>query len=892
MFQIHTVEIEWGGRKLRLESGRMARQADAAVVAQYGETSVLATVVAAKSVKPGIDFFPLTVNYQERTYAAGKIPGGFFKREGRPSEKETLTSRLIDRPIRPLFVEGFKNEVQVVVTVLSHDLENDPDILGMVAASAALTLSGVPFLGPIGAARVGLINGEFVLNPMIDEMANTSLDLVVAGTQDAVMMVESEAKELPETQMLEAVMFGQRSFQPVINAIIGLAEKAAKEPWNYQPADYSDKKAQMKGLIESDLRAAFATPEKQKRHELVDAAKQRAFEAMLPAEASPSDQVALVGVFKSLEQDVVRGDIIRTGRRIDGRDLKTVRPIQSDVRVLPRTHGSALFTRGETQALVVATLGTGEDEQFVDSLEGTRKERFMLHYNFPPYSVGETGRMGSPGRREIGHGKLAWRAVHPLLPSQEEFPYTIRIVSEITESNGSSSMATVCGSSLALMDAGVPLKSPVAGIAMGLIKEGNDFAVLSDILGDEDHLGDMDFKVAGTTNGVTSLQMDIKITGITEEIMRVALDQAHQGRMHILGEMAKALGTARSELGEHAPRIETIKIPVDKIREVIGSGGSVIREIVAESGAKIDIQDDGTVKIAASKRESIEAALNRIKGITQEPEIGAIYKGKVVKVMEFGAFVNFFGAKDGLVHISQLTQGRPATVGEVVKEGQEVYVKLLGFDDRGKVRLSMKVVDQATGKELPPEPRPEGGSGEGGNGGGERAPRGERGERGGRERSEFRAERGGERHEGRGERDRDRGERPERGERGSERSEFRADRGESRDRDRGGDRDRGDRGDYRPERTSDRGDFRDRGDRGGDFRAERGGDRGDYRERDRGGDRDRGDFRAERGGERSDFRGGDFRGDRGPRGDRPPREGGERRDRGERRERRSERDWD
>ncbi len=700
MFETKRVELDWGGRKLTLETGRMARQADAAVLAQYGETTVLATVVAEKSPRPGRDFFPLTVNYQEKTFAAGKIPGGFFKREGRPSEKETLTSRLIDRPIRPLFVDGFKNDTQVVVTVLSHDMENDPDIVGMVAASAALTLSGVPFLGPIGAARVGLVDGQFVLNPMIDEMAKSDLDLVVAGTGDAVMMVESEAKELPEKQMLEAVMFGHRGFQPVIDAIIKLAEKAAKEPWDFQPPDKSKYKDKARSLVEADLRKAFATPEKQKRHELVEACSAKVKE-LLPADASEDEKVLLGSVFKGLEQDVVRGDIIKTKKRIDGRNLTTVRPIVSEVHVLPRTHGSALFTRGETQALVVATLGTGEDEQYVDALEGTRKERFLLHYNFPPYSVGETGRMGSPGRREIGHGKLAWRAVRPLMPSPEEFPYTVRIVSEITESNGSSSMATVCGSSLALMDAGVPLKAPVAGIAMGLIKEGNEFAVLSDILGDEDHLGDMDFKVAGTEKGVTSLQMDIKITGITEEIMRVALDQANAGRLHILGEMAKALTGARTELGEHAPRIETIKIPVDKIREVIGSGGSVIREIVAELGAKIDIEDDGTIKIAAAKREAIEAALNRIRAITSEPEVGTIYKGKVVKVMEFGAFVNFFGPKDGLVHISQLTQGRPETVGEVVKEGQEVYVKLLGFDDRGKVRLSMKIVDQATGKEIP-----------------------------------------------------------------------------------------------------------------------------------------------------------------------------------------------
>ena len=701
MFDIHRVEIEWGGRTLKLETGHMARQADAAVYAQYGETSVLATVVGAKSPKPGIDFFPLTVNYQERTYAAGKIPGGYFKREGRPTEKETLTSRLIDRPIRPLFVSGFKNEVQVVVTVLSHDLENDPDIVGMVAASAALTLSGLPFLGPIGAARVGVVGGELVLNPMIDEMVESKLDLVVAGTQDAVMMVESEAQELPESQMIDAVVFGHKQMQPVIDAIIKLAEKAAKEPWDIQIPDngkYKDKVAAIAGDI---LKTAFSTKEKGKRQDLVAEAKKKVVEGVALESEDASEKVLLIDAFKGLEMDIMRGDVLKTKRRIDGRDLETVRPILSEVHVLPRTHGSALFTRGETQALVVATLGTGEDEQYVDSLEGTKKERFLLHYNFPPYSVGETGRMGSPGRREIGHGKLAWRAVRPLLPKQDEFPYTLRVVSEITESNGSSSMATVCGTSLALMDAGVPLKSPVAGIAMGLIKEGDDFAVLSDILGDEDHLGDMDFKVAGTANGVTALQMDIKITGITEEIMKVAVEQAHRGRLHILSEMSKALTGAREELGEYAPRIETIKIPTDKIREVIGSGGSVIREIVAESGAKIDIEDDGTVKIASANRESIEKALARIRGITSEPEVGQIYKGKVVKIMEFGAFVNFFGAKDGLVHISQLTQGRPQTVGEVVKEGQEVYVKLLGFDDRGKVRLSMKIVDQATGAEIP-----------------------------------------------------------------------------------------------------------------------------------------------------------------------------------------------
>ena len=734
MFETHRVELDWAGRKLKLETGKMARQADAAVVAQYGETTVLATVVGARTVKPGIDFFPLTVNYQEKTYAAGKIPGGYFKREGRPTEKETLTSRLIDRPIRPLFMDGFKNEVQVVITVLSHDLENDPDIVGMVAASAALTLSGLPFLGPIAGARVGLVNGELVLNPLIDEMAKSDLDLVIAGTTDAVMMVESEAKELSEAKMLEAVVLGHKGLQPVIDAIIKLAEHAAKDAWDFQPPDYTAEKAAMKPHVEADLRSAFATKEKQARYAKIDAAKVKAMAAMVPEGSEPSLKVKMGTVFKLLEQDVVRGDIIRTGHRIDGRDLKTVRPIQSEVHVLPRAHGSALFTRGETQALVVATLGTGDDEQYIDSLEGTRKERFLLHYNFPPYSVGETGRMGSPGRREIGHGKLAWRAVRPLLPADTEFPYVVRIVSEITESNGSSSMATVCGTSLALMDAGVPLKSPVAGIAMGLIKEGNDYAVLSDILGDEDHLGDMDFKVAGTTKGVTALQMDIKITGITEEIMRKALDQAHAGRIHILGEMSKAMTGARTELGEHAPRIEIIKIPVDKIREVIGSGGSVIREIVAESGAKIDIEDDGTIKVASANKDSIEKAMARIKGITQEPEVGTIYKGKVVKLMEFGAFVNFFGSKDGLVHVSQISAaGRINHPNEVLKEGQEVWVKLLGFDDRGKTRLSMKIIDQATGVEIPraegdtgdvdPGPRPRRDGDRGGDRGGDRRPR-------------------------------------------------------------------------------------------------------------------------------------------------------------------------
>jgi polyribonucleotide nucleotidyltransferase len=700
MLNKQTVEIEWAGRPLRLETGRIARQADGAVLATYGETSVLATVVAAKEEKPGIDFFPLTVNYQEKTFAAGKIPGGYFKREGRPTEKETLTSRLIDRPIRPLFAPGFKNETQIIVTVLSHDLENDPDIVAMVATSAALTISGVPFLGPIGGARVGYIEGKYVLNPMIDEMSESSLDLVVAGTSDAVLMVESEAKQLPEEVMLGAVMYGQQHFKPVIDAIVKLAERTAKEPWELKIKEDNELLARVRELTEAELREAYAIAGKQERHDRVAAIKQKVVAALVPEDDDGTRAPQVASAFKEAEKEVVRSSILQSSRRIDGRDLQTVRPIVCEVGILPRTHGSALFTRGETQALAVATLGTGEDEQYVDALQGTYKETFMLHYNFPPYSVGEVGRLGSPGRREIGHGKLAWRAIHPVLPDRESFPYTIRLVSEITESNGSSSMATVCGCSLAMMDAGIPIRRPVAGIAMGLIKGAERFAVLSDILGDEDHLGDMDFKVAGTSEGVTSLQMDIKITGITEEIMKVALSQAREGRMHILAEMNKAINTARPELGEYAPRIETIHIPVDKIREVIGSGGSVIREIVAESGAKIDISDDGTVKIASANAESIRAAINRIKSIASEPEVGEIYKGKVVKVMEFGAFVNFFGAKDGLVHISQLADHRPKQVTDVVKEGDIVWVKLLGFDDRGKVRLSMKVVDQKTGKEF------------------------------------------------------------------------------------------------------------------------------------------------------------------------------------------------
>jgi polyribonucleotide nucleotidyltransferase len=703
MFDIHRVKLDWGGRDLILETGKIARQADGAVLATYGETTVLATVVAAKQPREGVDFLPLTVDYQEKYYAAGRIPGGYFKREGRPTEKETLVSRLIDRPIRPLFADGWRNETQVIVTTLSHDLENDPDILALVASSAALTLSGAPFMGPIGAARVGFINNEYVLNPQLDEMTESQLDLVVAGTADAVLMVESEAKELNEDVMLGAVMFGHRHFQPVIDAIIKLAEKAAKEPRELNVEDNAKIEAKMQALVEADLRAAYGIADKMARHKAIDAVKAKvkeAFASPMAGDEDPFPVLRVMGVFKELEAKIVRWNILDTGKRIDGRDLKTVRAIEAQVGILPRTHGSALFTRGETQAMVVTTLGTGEDEQWIDALQGTYKESFLLHYNFPPYSVGETGRMGGTKRREIGHGKLAWRAIHPVLPAKHEFPYTIRVVSEITESNGSSSMASVCGASLALMDAGVPLKRPTAGIAMGLILEDKRFAVLSDILGDEDHLGDMDFKVAGTDQGITSLQMDIKISGITEEIMKVALGQAKEGRIHILGEMAKALTTARAELGEHAPRIEVFQIPTDKIREVIGTGGKVIREIVEKTGAKINVEDDGTVKVASASAESIKAAINWIKSITSEPEVGHIYDGTVVKVMDFGAFVNFFGAKDGLVHISQLAARRVQNTKDVVKEGDKVKVKLLGFDDRGKTRLSMKVVDQETGEDL------------------------------------------------------------------------------------------------------------------------------------------------------------------------------------------------
>ena len=700
MFTISREEIDWGGRPLILETGRIARQADGAVLATYGDTTVLATVVADRSPKAGIDFFPLTVNYQEKSYAAGKIPGGYFKREGRPSEKETLVSRLIDRPIRPLFVKGFKNETQVIATVLSHDLENDSDIVAMVAVSAALTISGVPFLGPIGAARVGFSDGEYILNPTLEEMKESNLDLVVAGTGDAVLMVESQASELSEEVMLGAVMHGHREFQPVINAIISLAEKCAKEPREVPENNDDELKEKVSGIARGDLEAAYQEADKSARQEKIAAAKDKVMADLLPEDADADTAIALSGAFKGLESDIVRGGILDTEKRIDGRGLADVRPIVSEVGVLPRAHGSALFTRGETQALVVATLGTGDDEQLVDALEGTYKENFMLHYNFPPYSVGETGRVGFTGRREIGHGKLAWRAIKPMLPTAEDFPYTLRLVSEITESNGSSSMATVCGASLAMMDAGVPLQKPVAGIAMGLIKEGDRFAVLSDILGDEDHLGDMDFKVAGTQDGITSLQMDIKITGITEEIMQVALTQAKGGRDHILGEMASALGEARTEMGEYAPKIETIKIAQDKIREVIGSGGKVIREIVETTGAKVDISDDGTIKVASSDAAVIQAAIDWINSIAAEPEVGVIYEGTVVKTMDFGAFVNFFGKRDGLVHISQLADRRVEKTTDIVKEGDTVKVKLMGFDDRGKVRLSMKVVDQETGEDL------------------------------------------------------------------------------------------------------------------------------------------------------------------------------------------------
>jgi len=708
MFNYFRKELDWGGRKLVLETGKMARQADGAVLVSYGDTIVLCTAVGVRTTKPGQDFFPLTVDYQEKAFAAGKIPGGFFKREGRPSENETLVSRLIDRPIRPLFPENFRNEVQIIATVLSHDMENDPDVVALIGCSAALTLSGVPFFGPVGAARVGYENGEYILNPTVEQMDNATLDLVVAGTAEGVLMVESEAKELSEDVMLGAVAFGHAAFQPVIQAIIELAEHAAKEPWPLP--EHSEAEQALRRRIDELGRASIAEGYlervKQERYAKVGAAK-KAVIAALTEEGLMAD--AAKPMLKDLEADIVRNAILDTGLRIDGRDTKTVRQIVAEVGVLPRAHGSALFTRGETQALCVATLGTGQDEQIIDCLEGEYRENFMLHYNFPPYSVGEAGRVGSPKRREIGHGKLAWRAVHPLLPAKADFPYTLRVVSEILESNGSSSMATVCGSSLALMDAGVPLKRPVAGIAMGLIKEDKGFAVLSDILGDEDHLGDMDFKVAGTDAGITSLQMDIKITSITPEIMKIALDQAKDGRLHILGEMAKALTGNRNEVAATAPRITVINVPKEKIREVIGTGGKVIREIVEQTGAKIDIEDDGTIKVAATSIESSQKAIDWIRGIVAEPELNAIYTGKVVKTADFGAFVNFLGSRDGLVHISELTQGRVNRTTDVVNVGDAVKVKCLGFDDRGKVKLSMRVVDQATGEDISDKVGPKGG---------------------------------------------------------------------------------------------------------------------------------------------------------------------------------------
>jgi polyribonucleotide nucleotidyltransferase len=698
MFQVYRKDLMWGGRRLTLETGKLARQADGAVLATYGETTVLCTAVAMKNVKPGQDFFPLTVNYQEKTFAAGKIPGGFFKREGRPSEKETLVSRLIDRPLRPLFAPGFRNETQIVCTVLSHDLENDPDIVAMIGASAALTISGIPFLGPIAGARVAYVDGAYVLNPTLSELPRSQLDLVVAGTAEGVLMVESEARELSEEVMLGAVSFGHREFQPVIQAIIELAETCAREPWDLPPISFAHDaiESRLRETVGPLIEAAYREQGKQDRSNRLDAAKALAGELY----ADDEERALALKIFKELEKEIVRGAILRGGSRIDGRDTRSVRPIAAEVGILPRAHGSALFTRGETQALAVATLGTGQDEQVIDALEGEYRENFMLHYNFPPYSTGEAGRMGSPGRREVGHGKLAWRAVHPLLPSKDSFPYTIRVVSEITESNGSSSMASVCGASLALMDAGVPLPRSVAGIAMGLIKEPQGFVVLSDILGDEDHLGDMDFKVAGTEKGVTALQMDIKITSITEEIMRIALNQARDGRIHILGEMAKALIGARDTVSENAPRITTMIIPKDKIREVIGSGGKVIREITETTGAKIDIDDDGTIKVAAVDGNAAQAAIDWIRGIVAEPELGAIYNGKVVKTVDFGAFVNFLGSRDGLVHISELAPHRVGKVADVVKIGDNVKVKVLGLDDRGKVKLSMRQVDQETGEDL------------------------------------------------------------------------------------------------------------------------------------------------------------------------------------------------
>ena len=711
MFNVTTKSMQWGEETLTLETGKVARQADGSVIATLGETSVMANVTYARQQKPGQDFFPLTVHYQEKYYAAGKVPGGFFKREARPTEKETLTARLIDRPIRPLFVPGFKNEVLVMCTVLSHDLVNDPDMVAMIAASAALTLSGAPFMGPIAGCRVGYEDGDYILNPTVDDMQDLRLnpdqrlDLVVAGTKDAVMMVESEAYELTEEEMLGAVKFAHEQIQPVIDLIIDLAEDAAKEPFDFQPVDYSELYEAVKSAGEDEMRKAFSIVDKQERTAAVAAARESIKEKLTDEQL---DDANLGSAMKKLEASILRGDVVKTGKRIDGRKTDEIRDIVAETGILPRTHGSALFTRGETQGLVVTTLGTGDDEQFIDALHGNFKSNFLLHYNFPPYSVGEVGRVGPPGRREVGHGKLAWRALQAVLPAATDFPYTIRVVSEITESNGSSSMASVCGGSLSMMDAGVPLKNPVAGVAMGLILEDDgSYAILSDILGDEDHLGDMDFKVAGTENGITSLQMDIKVAGITPEIMEKALAQAKDGRIHILGEMNKALSGA-AEFSIHAPRIETMQVPTDKIREVIGSGGKVIREIVEVSGAKVDINDDGIIKIASPNGEAIKKAYDMIHSIVAEPEEGAVYTGTVVKIVDFGAFVNFFGKRDGLVHVSQIENRRLNHPSDVLKEGQEVKVKLLGFDDRGKVRLSMKVVDQETGEEIKKEEAAEG----------------------------------------------------------------------------------------------------------------------------------------------------------------------------------------
>ena len=754
MFDVKTVSTQWGGRTLTLETGRVARQADGAVMATYGDTVVLCAVTAAKKVKEGQDFFPLTVHYQEKFSSAGRIPGGFFKRERGATEKETLTSRLIDRPIRPLFPAGFLNEINVICQVMSYDGDAEPDVLAMIAASAALTIAGVPFMGPIGCARIGLVDDEFILNPTLEQTKEGELDLVVAATKDAVMMVESEAKELSEDDMLDAVIFAHEESRKVVDLIVELAQQAAKEPWTVEDTSAQDKAAKdkLKSLIGKDLTAAYKLTDKQQRQDAVNAARAKAREAT--ADMDPAEGILALKQVKKLEAEIVRSAILKDGTRIDGRKTTEVRPIESMVHFLPRAHGSALFTRGETQAICTTTLGTKESEQMIDGLTGLSYERFLLHYNFPPYSVGEVGRFGAPGRREVGHGKLAWRALHPVLPSHEEFPYTIRVLSDITESNGSSSMATVCGGTLAMMDAGVPLKRPVSGIAMGLILEGEKFTVLSDILGDEDHLGDMDFKVAGTSEGITSLQMDIKVAGITEDIMRQALTQASEGRAHILAEMQKTLGEVSGELSTHAPRIETMQIDKAKIRDVIGTGGKVIREIVAETGAKVDIDDEGVIKVSSSDGKQIEAAMEWIRGIVEEAEIGKVYNGKVVNLVDFGAFVNFMGGKDGLVHVSEIKNERVEKVSDELSEGQEVKVKVLEIDGRGKVRLSMRVVDQETGEELedtrPPReersdrgPRRDGGARDGGEGRG-RGPRGDGGGRGG--------DRGG--GEGRGGRDR------------------------------------------------------------------------------------------------------------------------------------------